>query len=570
MTPSSARMDGSSSGQGNELRVCKVDPAVEYTSLVYAAKESLNHGRPSVHRDGRILAVGTDLGIELWDLARKVELGFLAIGNAWHSAFEPSGDLITNGDVGILRWPVQADRASGMIRVGPPRSLSPRGTHCQIAIDQTGTTLAVAGKRDARILQATRTIATIGPLQDCRGLSLSPDAKWLLTWNHDFIELTIWRLPGGAKEASFPIETDGSGLFSPDGKWLVVSNAESSQVLEVGSWREVRRFDGPIVSISPDGRLAIVRDSQNVVGMVEVATGRRLARLERPDPQAASWFTFSPDNARLFATTNDPPSTQVIDLRAIRRGLAEIGLDWDAPPFPEDDPARADRPALPRVRVDYGFLAPHLDHYAETAQALVAKYTERIKKNRDDGDAYHHRAEALAELGRPAQALDDVSRALVFDPRDAHLLRLRAQINARAFNKLEPAIADLEAALAVNPSLVLGREYLASYCNNLAWRLAAAPASSVDLDRALTLSAPPWNWNPGSRLTSTPVVSFSTGRDGSPTRSQSSRRASLPAMASPMASTSLSSPWPITAWRTVARHASASTAPSHRQAMVRR
>ncbi len=482
-------------GQGNEFSACQVDPAVEYTSLVYAAKEPLDHGRPSVHRDGRILAVGTDRGVELWDLARKAELGFLTIGNAWHSTFEPSGDLLTNGDAGILRWPVQADRASGTTRIGPPQSLSPRGTHCEIAIDRTGTTLAVAGHRDARMLQGDRTIATIGPLRDCRALSLSPDAKWLLSTNHGFIDVAIWSLPEGTKVASLGIEAARGGLFSPDGKWLIVSKDESSRVLEVGTWREVRRFDGAIRSISPDGRLGIVSDSQNIIALVEIATGRRLARLERPDQLPASWFVFSPDGSRLLATTNEPPSTQVIDLRAIRRGLAEIGLDWDAPPFSEDDPARADLPALQPVQVDYGFLAPHLEHYAESAEALVKKFTERIKRNRDDFEAYHHRAEAFADSNHPAEALADVSRALVLRPKDGHHLRLRAQINAYGLEKLEPAIADLEAALSLDSPPARVRELLATCCNNLAWRLASA--SSLDLDRALRLSARALELQPG-------------------------------------------------------------------------
>ena len=54
-------------------------------------------GRASIRRDGRVLAVGTDRGVVLWDLARGTELAFLPIGNAWHLMFEASGDLLTSG-----------------------------------------------------------------------------------------------------------------------------------------------------------------------------------------------------------------------------------------------------------------------------------------------------------------------------------------------------------------------------------------------------------------------------------------------------------------------------------------
>ena len=62
-------------------------------------------------------------GAVLWDLARGTELAFLPIGNAWHLMFEPSGDLITSGDIGVQRWPVHLDRERGEFQIGPPRPL---------------------------------------------------------------------------------------------------------------------------------------------------------------------------------------------------------------------------------------------------------------------------------------------------------------------------------------------------------------------------------------------------------------------------------------------------------------
>jgi tetratricopeptide (TPR) repeat protein len=63
---------------------------------------------------------------------------------------------------------------------------------------------------------------------------------------------------------------------------------------------------------------------------------------------------FSPDGSRLVITTQDGPAVHVWDLRAIRRHLARIGLDWDAPAYPDDDPASPTLPPLPPLKVDYG------------------------------------------------------------------------------------------------------------------------------------------------------------------------------------------------------------------------
>ncbi len=490
----------------------QVDPALEYTTLAYASNHLLNPARPSIHRDGRLLAVGTDRGLALWDLARKAELGFLTIGNAWHSMFEPSGDLLNNGDAGVLRWPVRTDPASGVIRLGPPRSLPLMGTYSPIATDRTGQIVAVAGRQDARVAQGDRTV-TIAPLDDCRRVSLSPDGKWLATNSQGGTGVTIWSLPDGARVESLPNE--GGAYFSPDGKWLVtVRSRESSRLLEVGSWRETRQFEAEFKTFSPDGRLGIFVDIGNILWLIEIETGRLLARLEQPDLQDPLWCEFSPDGSRLVYTIHEPSSNAVIDLRAIRRRLAEIGLDWHAPALSEDDPARADLPPLPPIQVDYGFLKPHLEHYSESPESLVAKYTERIKRNRDDFDAFHHRAEALSKLNRPAEALDDVSRAIVLHADNGHLLRLRAQINALAFKKLEPAIADLEAALAADSSSWLVHELLATYCNNLAWRLAVKSASSLDLERAVKLSFRAVELAPGAAtyLNTRGVALYRSGR----------------------------------------------------------
>jgi len=270
--------------RGNEVDPWQVDPALEYRTLAHDSGLKLNYARPSIHRDGRILAVGTDRGVVLWDLARGMELAFLSIGMAWHSMFDLSGDLLTNGSAGVLRWPIDVDPARGELRIGPPRQLPLPGTDCGIPEDRTGQIVAVAQY-----------------------------------------------------------------------------------------WREVRRIEGGFCGFSPDRRLAVLLNSGKVVCLVEIETGRSLARLESPDQYAVGDAAFSHDGSRLVVTTNEPPCAHVWDLRAIRKQLSEIGLDWDAPTYSEDDAASPDLPPLPPLKVDYGPHAGHVEHFSERPEHLVEK-----------------------------------------------------------------------------------------------------------------------------------------------------------------------------------------------------
>jgi serine/threonine protein kinase/WD40 repeat protein/tetratricopeptide (TPR) repeat protein len=484
-------------GYANRITPSRVEPALEYTSLRYASDRFLELARVSIHRDGRILAVGTDRGVILWDLARRAELGFLPIGMAWHSAFEPSGDLITNGSAGVLRWPVRDDPTSGELRIGPPGSLLSTGTNCSIAFDGSGQGIAVAGQRDVRVVLGDRTI-TIGPLDDCRGVSLSPDGRWLATGNHQVGGVTIWSLPDGVKEFKLSIEGNGNGYFSPDGKWLVSKSQGSTRIWEVGTWREVGKVEGSFHGFSPDGRLAILIDSSHILRLIEVETGRLLARIERPDSQPLGFLTFSPDGSRLVGATYDPPSTQVIDLRRIRRRLAAMGLDWDAPAFSEADPASPDLPPLPRLRVDYGSVGEHLELSSESPATLVERYTARIKQHPEDADAYHFRGVALANSNRRKEAIADLSRAIDLRPDDAHLWHDRGRVHYDAnTGKPERAIPDLERSLVLDPSRSGDRELLATCCNNVAWNLAKVVSPAQDVERAVKLSERALELNPG-------------------------------------------------------------------------
>jgi WD40 repeat protein len=397
----------------------QVDPALEYRTFAHVSSHRVVCHDPSIRHDGRVLAVASqEGGVVLWDLARGTELAFLPIGATWGIIFEASGDLLTSGTIGVRRWPIHLDLERSEFHIGPASPLPLPPSDCMIAQDRSARIVAQANHDFAFIATAERMIS-VGPLDDCRYVAVSPNGQWLATGSHLSTHgVQIWRIRGATKLAE-PIDYGTAVLFSPDGKWLMTRRSPC-RLWEVGTWREAKQqIGGEGQCFSPDGSELVVQDANQIIRLVETETGRTLAQLESPDLCQVQRATFSPDGSRLVVTTNDGPAVHVWDLRAIRRQLGRIGLDWEAPAYSDDDPASPTQPPLPPLQVDLG--------------RSPLKWQPEPK----------------------------------FD---------------------ESLIAGLETMLARQPEQQRTRGMLAHYCNTFAWKLAAAPGSTRDAQRALSLA----------------------------------------------------------------------------------
>lgn len=136
----------------------------------------------------------------------------------------------------------------------------------------------------------------------------------------------------------------------------MLTTAAPCRLWSVGIWKEERKIGGTGLCFSPDGRLLSVQDASKALRLVETESGRTVARLESPDSCDVTEATFSPDGARLVVTTQDGAAVHLWDLRAIRKRLVAMGLDWDAQAS-SVDPADPAAPPLPPLQVDLGPLA---------------------------------------------------------------------------------------------------------------------------------------------------------------------------------------------------------------------
>jgi WD40 repeat protein/tetratricopeptide (TPR) repeat protein len=469
----------------DQLITYQVDPALEYRTFAHASAQREGYRNASIRRDGRVLALPTDGGVALWDLARGAELPFLPIGWTWYAIFEPSGDLLTlSTGPGVQRWPIELDPSRRIFRIGPPRQFRlPRGVG--ICEDQTGTTIAMA-VHDYVVVMTPELTSRLGPLDDVRSVALSPDGEWLATGSFQ-VGAQIRRLGDDAVVAELPVGTGTTVQFSRDGKWLMTT-AAPCQLWAVGGWSEAgQKVGGAGLCFSEDGRMVVVKDESRVLRLVETNTGRTLANFESPDLCDVWGATFSPDGSRLAVVTNDGPAVHVWDLRAIRRRLGTLGLDWDAPAFADLDPAAPSAQALPPLRVDLGWIEGYTEHFLEAAETLKARYTARLAADPNDALAYDHRGRAELELGQTSEAAADFTRAIRLRPQDMHLIGWRGASYGYGY-QFEPAIADLEVTLAHQTEQPCVRELLSEYCNDRSRELTSAPGLSRDSAHALDLA----------------------------------------------------------------------------------
>ena len=414
----------------------------------------------SLHPGGRLLAVQSAGGCGLWDLLTGEELCFLpgSVATREGSRFDATGALWTFGDTGLLRWPVRpAAEAAAKLVIGPPEqvsSVAPRREHDGFACSADGRVAAVALDDDGALLihrGPPRRTFRLGPQYDVRYVRLTPDGRRVVTTSHfgdgSGVFTKVWDAATGKLVADLPAEVRWETLrgLSPDGRWLHYSEGKQRKRLEIASLAEdpVRPRSEPGLfgdAFSPDGGLRAVGDAEGMVRLLAPDAEKEIARLPSPE-QGTVWATgFSPDGALLLVGGDESGALYDFDLRRIREQLAELGLDWDAAPYPPRKPEEA-RPGVDaplRVElIDAGWAASRRNMAEYERQKAVAA----LFVNPFDADAHYRLGCLLLEVGRFAEARAHLTAALALRPDldSAYLSRAEA---ARGLKRWDEADAD--------------------------------------------------------------------------------------------------------------------------------
>ncbi len=370
--------------------------------------------------DDRILASAALDDAYLWDVRTGKQLARLGLrGQVAAALFRPSGDLLTVLRFGSShRWPVRgAEEGSGRLRAGPPAllRLPIAAAADSAALDAAGHKLVVADFGNKAIVydpdEATAPLLLAGHPR-VNVVDVSPDGRWVVTSTFKGADVMVWDLasPDPHKAAArFRTGERANAHFSLDGRWLVVD--EPLQLVRyfyrVGSWDVARqeRIEagdlGGVTSTAKGDVMAATSQRGHGVRLFDPVTGRTRATL--PFQRARqSRLSFNRDGSRLAVTGGR--FLYLWNLRALRAALAEMGLDWQADPYPSSQEATAEPPLTVTVQG-----APNVDSApvvvlppAGRRSATAAEIAAWVKQLGDADAKRRAAAMAMAEVGAPA------------------------------------------------------------------------------------------------------------------------------------------------------------------------
>jgi tetratricopeptide (TPR) repeat protein/serine/threonine protein kinase/WD40 repeat protein len=497
---------------GEQAQLLEVTSVGEYRTLVSslgAGQGGYYHG--DISPDGRLLALEMEDGTRLWDLPSGRELATLP-GSPRSVFFDRIGqrwELLTGSEGGLFRWPVKGDDPPGSaLRLGPSRQLSPL-PRADFARGPEGRTLAAVYQHDApiQVLDLDRGVVRqqlgVHPQGDGPH-ALSADGRWLAScgWLSDRVRL--WSASTGQMVNEWVLGGPMFVYFTPDSRAVVISRGDEYSFWDVDTLQPIRRLRRDVagypgyVAFSPDGQLMALEMAPAVIHLKEVATGRTVARLEDPHGDRARWMGFTPDGTQLVVAAGYAKAIHIWDLRAIRRQLKALGLDWSWPEFPPA--AKSDESDPPKVHVVAAEpVATWLDWRQRGSAHLqagkwdeaVADFSRALQLKPDDPSCWNNRASAYMKLQQYDKVIADLDKAIELDPKNAVIWSNRGRLYL-ALQQYDKAIADSSTAIEFDPNNAAAWTNR-SYAYNAVQQYDKAIADSnkaIELDPKI---APAWN-----------------------------------------------------------------------------
>jgi serine/threonine protein kinase len=358
------------SWHGDRADLLEVTTSREYRTLVSGVGAGTRtHNLGDFSPDGRLLAVGMDEGARLWDLQSGRELAALPPGTIYVSfnargrkdgaPDAPRTELLTCGADGLLRWPITSiDPQGKSLRVGPPQQLSKLG-RAWFAHTPDGHTLAVVtqlgGANQILDVETGEVRRDMGVHPQGEVHALSGDGRWAASWGWHSDRVRLWNAGTGQMVHEWVPGKRTLVFFTPDSQTLIMARDDMFSFWNVETLQPIRQLHRDVtqypgwMAFSPDGRLMALEMTPGVIHLKEASTGRTVAKLEDPHGDRATWQGFTPDGTQLVVVGRYAGAIHIWDLRAIRKRLKAMNLDWEWPEFP---PAGAGMPPPEPVTIE--------------------------------------------------------------------------------------------------------------------------------------------------------------------------------------------------------------------------
>jgi serine/threonine protein kinase/WD40 repeat protein len=474
---------------GNECRILSTSPPIDHVVDV------------AFSPDGRFLAgFSRGNGVDVWNIAGgTTEVARINIGVETRSVeFTPDGkSLIASGRGGVGRLPIDAIVSGDSSAVLASREVIAQAAFpCETALSRDGNRLVASLAGDVINLYDLDSPQTPVRMQSVPSFSwfvaISPNGRWAAASEKRNGDIPVWDAATGERLAHLRTTDEGGALvsFSPDNRWLVVSEFGGFVFYDTGSWSKVRRLSGRgtacfgRIAFAPDMRSFAALGQQSVT-LYETATFEDIATLSSSRrellapgyPEGAGGLSFSPDGG-LLAVGTMQGSVQLWNLRSIRAQLAAMNLDWRLPPLsPAPD---RDSNELPPIDGPVADLRAPDPSPAERLQRELELLSEKIAANPNDITALERRAELLYHSDRTADAIAAISPLIELQPGQLNHRVRRASLHLLA-KDFKAAIDDYETLLKLDANSALA-------ANNLAWIYVSGPAGVRSPEKALPLA----------------------------------------------------------------------------------
>jgi WD40 repeat protein/tRNA A-37 threonylcarbamoyl transferase component Bud32 len=295
--------------------------------------------------DGKLLLTTTDAAVRVLNATSGDELAKIeSDGSSRKTAlFDRRGGAFYASTVSAALTRYEYSLQEEKLRVGPGQAVEKSPGFFVAGQRADGGMLALASPRgnEARLLAIDSSTAPLrlAPNPGVRQVALSPDGMWVITASDGMSgtkeSVKIWSANSGVLVRELKNLGEGGGVvaFRPDGRQFFANANSGGGLFEVPSWKAGPAITGEPaeecenVAFSPQDDLIAILVG-NRIHLLDCKTARPLAVLEAPDPlDGLATLVFSPDETQLAIQDSEGAVTRW-DLKALRRELAELSLDW--------------------------------------------------------------------------------------------------------------------------------------------------------------------------------------------------------------------------------------------------